>query len=358
MRHHRAAWRVERVGWVIIALLLAATLLGAFGGGPISHARSGSTQALAVEYDRLLRSHAPTEYRFQAHPSVATGGVVRLRIDNVLMDLMEVDSIVPAPDAQMGGVGYTEFAFLITLAQAQSVIALINGFPSWEQMSHKCAQPTLPSSRPSPSIESVIRSGLHFAVDEEPCELPIAYSRVTGNPTQYEWAHDAILRLNHEEDEALVRQEDDDLYAFMDRVRGNSLDGGFTSIAPRVLAEFEDRIRASLDRAPLNVEGHSMLAGVLHALGRYEVAVEASGPVVSTLTDLLPKDRKVQVSYGSFANRPFFRLLHCHLLVLDKLGQHRDADALAKLGLKLCPNDNIGFRYLKTRSMRARGSET
>ncbi|KGM52222.1 hypothetical protein N792_07845 [Lysobacter concretionis Ko07 = DSM 16239] len=127
MRHHRAAWRVERVGWIIIALLLTATLLGAFGGGPISHARSGSTQALAVEYDRLLRSHAPTEYRFQAHPSVATGGVVRLRIDNVLMDLMEVDSIVPAPDAQMGGVGYTEFAFLMA-ASATSPISIVIRF--------------------------------------------------------------------------------------------------------------------------------------------------------------------------------------------------------------------------------------
>jgi hypothetical protein len=65
-------------------------------------------------------------------------------------------------------------------------------------------------------------------------------------------------------------------------------------------------------------------------------------------------DRKVQVSYGFLANRPFFRLLHCNVLLLDAVGRHREADALVKRALKLCPNDNIGFRFLKTRAMRAR----
>ena len=245
----------------------------------------------------------------------------------------------------------------VTLAQAQSIIALINGYPSWEQMSQRSMASNPSTPRPSLAIGDIVRDGLYFAVDDAPSRLPIAYSQATGDPTRYESAHEATLQLKREQDDALVQKEDDDLYAFLDRVRGNALDGGFRAIAAPDLEEFERRIRASLERAPLNVEGHSMLAGVLHALDRHEVAVEVSGPVISALIDLLPKDRKVQVPYGSLANRPFFRLLHCHVLVLDKIGKHRDADVLAKLGLKLCPNDNIGFRYLKTRSMRALGGE-
>lgn len=245
----------------------------------------------------------------------------------------------------------------LTLTQAQSAIAQINGYPSWEQMSRKCMAATSLAHPTSPSTADALRNRLHFAVDEAPSRLPMSYSPTTGNPTRYEWAHEAILQFRHKQDETSVRQEDDELYAFLDQVRGSSLNGGFSSIAPRVLTDFESRIRVSLKRMPLNVEGHSMLAGVLHALGRYEAAIEASGPAISTLIDLLPKDRKVQVPYGCLANRPFFRLLHCHVLALDKLGRHEEADALAKLGLKLCPSDNIGFRYLKTRSMRARESE-
>lgn len=113
MRHHRAAWRVERIGWTIMALLLVATLLGAFGDGPLSHARSGSAQGLSVEYDRLLRSSAPSLYRFEASPSLARDGVIRLRFDGSLIENMELESIVPEPDQQEAGAGFTEFAFRV-----------------------------------------------------------------------------------------------------------------------------------------------------------------------------------------------------------------------------------------------------
>lgn len=116
MRHHRSAWRIERYGWALIALVLVATLLGAFGDGPLSRARTGSAGTLSVEYDRLLRSSAPTEYRFQVHPSIASRGVLRLRFDRSLVDHMEMDSIIPAPEQQEAGPGYTQFTFRVAPA--------------------------------------------------------------------------------------------------------------------------------------------------------------------------------------------------------------------------------------------------
>lgn len=111
MRHHRAAWRAERIGWTIMALLLLGALIGAFGDGPLSRARSGSPQSLSLQYDRLLRASAPSQYRFEAHPSTAPGGELRLRFDRALLEDIELESIVPQPEREEAGPDYTEFIF-------------------------------------------------------------------------------------------------------------------------------------------------------------------------------------------------------------------------------------------------------
>jgi hypothetical protein len=110
MRHHRTAWRVERVGWTIVAVLLMASMFGMFGDGPLSRAGAGSGD-FHVEYRRLLRSSAPAEFRFRTNGSAAQGGLIRLRISRSLIDRMEIESIVPQPLRQVAGPGYTEFAF-------------------------------------------------------------------------------------------------------------------------------------------------------------------------------------------------------------------------------------------------------
>lgn len=112
MRHHRAAWRVERIAWAVMALLLLATLLGAFGGGPLSHARS-SAPSVELEYERLMSAAAPTEYRLQVQPALAVDGRVPVRIDQALVELMQLQSIVPEPEAVAAGPGYTEFVFRV-----------------------------------------------------------------------------------------------------------------------------------------------------------------------------------------------------------------------------------------------------
>lgn len=112
MRHHRAAWRLERVAWGVMALLLLATLLGAFGGGPLSHARSSAGPA-SLEYERLMRAAAPTVYRLRVEPAMAANGRVPVRIDQALVDLMQLQSIVPQPESVTAGPGYTEFVFRV-----------------------------------------------------------------------------------------------------------------------------------------------------------------------------------------------------------------------------------------------------
>lgn len=127
MHRHRSAWRLERVAWTLMALLLVATLLGAFGGGPLSHARSGAGGPVELEYDRLLRAAAPSEYSLEVEPGIARDGRVDVRIDGGLMDMMEIDSIVPEPESVTAGDGHTEFSFQVD-AGARAPVRIVIAF--------------------------------------------------------------------------------------------------------------------------------------------------------------------------------------------------------------------------------------
>lgn len=111
LAHQRLEWRLERIGWAVMALLVLAGLLGLFGYGPVSRASAGDAATLSLDYDRFQRASAPSEYRFSASPALSGDGEVRLRFDGGLMDQVELDSVLPEPREVRAGPGYTEFAF-------------------------------------------------------------------------------------------------------------------------------------------------------------------------------------------------------------------------------------------------------
>src|SRR5690606_24574795 len=214
----------------------------------------------------------------------------------------------------------------LTLAQAQSVIAHLNGFPSWELMVHKSAAPDAEAGASSASIVDLIQKGLIFFFDEELSDVPLAYSEHTGMPTRYREAHVAILRYVQAGDAALAAEEREALYELMDDVFGNTYEHDFRVLSRPVQKQFEAELRASLKQAPLNIEGHHLLCNLLYSQGRYEEADQLSKPVLDALLSLLPTDREVQIDYGFLQNRPIFRLLNCRILVLDKLNRHSEAE--------------------------------
>lgn len=109
--HARLEWRIEHIGWAVMAILLAAGLLGLLGYGPLSQARTGETGLLSLAYDRLQRAGAPSAYRFTVAPGLARDGVLRLRFDDALLREIEISSILPEPEDVRSGPGYTEFLF-------------------------------------------------------------------------------------------------------------------------------------------------------------------------------------------------------------------------------------------------------
>lgn len=108
-------WIVERVGWVVMALLVLAGLLGLLGRGPLTDkvARDANQQAW-VEYYSIDHADAASELRLHIEPGVVPADQMRLTLNSAYLDRIEVESIEPEPAAQqLTGEGVA-FVFALT----------------------------------------------------------------------------------------------------------------------------------------------------------------------------------------------------------------------------------------------------
>jgi hypothetical protein len=71
---HQREWRLQRIGWGLLALFLLLALGGLFGDGPLSHSRDASA-AGSVEYERFVRDGLATE--LIVTPASAAGSSVQ-----------------------------------------------------------------------------------------------------------------------------------------------------------------------------------------------------------------------------------------------------------------------------------------
>lgn len=92
----RREWKAERVGWGIMALILALGALGGFGGGPLAHASrsSGSTE---FAFDRLVRHGVPTELRLTVSPSAIVGDRITVSLDWAYLQGIDFRDVRPTP---------------------------------------------------------------------------------------------------------------------------------------------------------------------------------------------------------------------------------------------------------------------
>lgn len=101
----RREWFAERVAWAVMALLIAAALLGLFGTGPLSRTTAGDEAGpMWLEYERFARLLAPALLRVHVGPGAAKDGIVRVWIDRRYIDRLEVQQVTPQPDStELGG---------------------------------------------------------------------------------------------------------------------------------------------------------------------------------------------------------------------------------------------------------------
>jgi hypothetical protein len=102
LQGQRREWTVERCGWLVIGLVLAAGLAGLFGGGPLARGTVASG-TLRLEFDRITRHSVPTLLRLQAGPGDAVDGRLRVSLDWDYLRSVNLHDIVPEPVSVVSG---------------------------------------------------------------------------------------------------------------------------------------------------------------------------------------------------------------------------------------------------------------
>ena len=92
----RTSWIVERVAWVLLALVPLAALTGVFAHGFFSYQTvRSSDSALGVEFERFQRQSVQARFVFR----IAAGGPndVHLRLNSAFQQTYEIQSLHPIP---------------------------------------------------------------------------------------------------------------------------------------------------------------------------------------------------------------------------------------------------------------------
>lgn len=100
------SWKWQRVGWVVMILIVAAAFLGLFGsGGLFADARVGEPDSLLwVEYNRFGRLQAETTYlRVHLGPGAAEGDRLRFWLSRRYMESAHILGVTPQPESVEAG---------------------------------------------------------------------------------------------------------------------------------------------------------------------------------------------------------------------------------------------------------------
>jgi hypothetical protein len=110
MRFQQRTWRAERIGWIVMALLVIAALAGVFFHGPVSRTAAKSVNdSLAVEYERFAHKTALTHFVIRVSPPLPDQVLVRLSPS--FAGTHDTDSVEPRPIRSSGGSYGLEFVF-------------------------------------------------------------------------------------------------------------------------------------------------------------------------------------------------------------------------------------------------------
>lgn len=112
MEFQRRSWIVQRVGWLVFALVILLAALGLFGDGPLSDAQAGQEEGvLWLEYQRFERFQH--EFRIKAHANedTTTHGEIMIQLDRHYLENIEVNNISPAPDSEIKDADWITYVF-------------------------------------------------------------------------------------------------------------------------------------------------------------------------------------------------------------------------------------------------------
>ena len=114
MPFQRRQWRVERIGWVLMTVLIVGALAGLCGGGgPLATTTTASADGgLRIKHERFARQLASTVLEITAQR--ANERSLQVQISKSYLNAMAVQSITPEPDSMTSANG----AAVLTFARA------------------------------------------------------------------------------------------------------------------------------------------------------------------------------------------------------------------------------------------------
>jgi hypothetical protein len=104
----RREWTAQRVGWVVLGLVLLAALAGLFGVGPLSNS-STERDGLRLEYERFARLHQPLSLRF--HFSGDRQDSAAVSLSRKYLAAVQIEHISPQPEKVEADVDWLIYSF-------------------------------------------------------------------------------------------------------------------------------------------------------------------------------------------------------------------------------------------------------
>lgn len=100
----------ERVGWLVMAVVVVAALLGLFANGPLSH-RTVESDGVTVGYQRFARNQGHTTLEVEAQATAASQGNVEVWVSQRFLESYHLEEVRPDPESTTTRSGGLVFAF-------------------------------------------------------------------------------------------------------------------------------------------------------------------------------------------------------------------------------------------------------
>ena len=101
-RFRDVQWVVQRVLWVVVAVILLAAFLGFFGGGPLSggeETAEGDGYRYELSYNRWNRQKNPQELDLRVSGSNLAGETLRVTLPSSFLGDVSLEGVTPDPDS-------------------------------------------------------------------------------------------------------------------------------------------------------------------------------------------------------------------------------------------------------------------
>lgn len=121
----RRWWRMERIVWILFALLVLLDLLGVFGRGPLAKAHlQTSDGSMQISYERVERFGTPSELRVHFGSQAVHDGLVQLWVSDNIVKPLGNRRVIPEPLKSVIGQGGILYTFPATNTPASVAFAL------------------------------------------------------------------------------------------------------------------------------------------------------------------------------------------------------------------------------------------